>query len=155
MNTSLIQGGGYVKFVVVTKPRSYTVIPSGKKMQHSYSRKRILRIPFVHLQTKALILKLSEEKKSAIQQNNKLQQELVRDLIYKFILLVSLSVFYQNFCNFSVISNLRLELFMFFFFFFFCPLSPVKRFKVSQELSFIPLMIREGLKIILLERAEI
>ncbi|CAN4111794.1 unnamed protein product [Withania somnifera] len=46
-------------------------------------------------EAKALILKLTEEKNSAIQQNNKLQKELVSAFI--FILLVSLSVFYQNF----------------------------------------------------------
>ncbi|CAN4125877.1 unnamed protein product [Withania somnifera] len=43
-------------------------------------------------EAKALILKLTEEKNYAIQQNNKLQKELVSAFI--FIFLVSLSVFY-------------------------------------------------------------
>ena len=39
------------------------------------------------IQAKALIAKLTEEKNAAIHQNNKLQEELVRALLFLFIIL--------------------------------------------------------------------
>lgn len=135
--------------------------PLGKKRRCSVTiqEKEYWRVLLFYLQAKALILKLTEEKNSAIQQNSKLKQELVRALI-KFIywFLCHCFVHSGNFsvldCPFfcwrfirifvtfhsSAISDL--EIFMF------SSLSPFSCKEIQgftrKKLSFIPWMIWEG-----------